>query len=178
MANHDPSGSHFQPDETTISTANVGRLAPRWTLTVAGIVNATPAVVNGSVYFPDSGGKFWKIDAKTGKVIWSVSVPELTGTAKTFSRTSPAYADGMVFIAANPGADLIAIDADTGMKRWMTQLDGHASALLTSSPVVVGDRVYMRLNRLRRSSRASTRSSASRLEMSAMSGRSRILAPA
>ena len=51
MANHDPSGNHIQPDETLISAANVGLLAPRWTLTVAGIVNATPAVVTDAVYF-------------------------------------------------------------------------------------------------------------------------------
>ena len=143
MANHDPSGGHFQPDETAIGAANVGRLMPRWTLTVGRSVNATPAVVNGAVYFPDAGGKFWKVDAKNGTVIWSVSVPELTGIANTFSRTSPAYADGMVFIAANPGAHLLAVDADTGRKRWMTQLDAHPAALLTSSPVVVGGRVYM-----------------------------------
>jgi polyvinyl alcohol dehydrogenase (cytochrome) len=143
MANHDPSGNHIQPDETVISAANVGRLAPLWTLTVAGIVNSTPAVMNSAVYFPDSGGKFWKIDAKSGKVIWSVSVPELTGIDKAFSRTSPAYADGMVFVADNSGAHLIAVDANTGLKRWITQLDAHPSALLTSSPVIVGDRIYM-----------------------------------
>jgi polyvinyl alcohol dehydrogenase (cytochrome) len=143
MASHDPTGGHFQPSETAIGAANVGRLAPRWTLGVAGSVNATPAVVNGAVYFPDSGGKFWKVDAKNGKVIWSVSVPELAGTDKAFSRTSPAYADGMVFIGANPGAQLIAVDADTGRKNWMTQLDAHPFALLSSSPVGVGSRVYM-----------------------------------
>jgi polyvinyl alcohol dehydrogenase (cytochrome) len=114
MVNHDPSGNHIQPDETAISASTAGRLAPSWTLTVAGIVNATPAVMNGAVYFPDSGGKFWKVDAKSGKVIWSVPVPELTGIDKTFSRTSPAFADGMVFIADNVGAHLIAVDADTG----------------------------------------------------------------
>ena len=57
MANHDPSGNHFQPDETAISATNVGRLAPRWTLTVAGIVNATPAVVDGAVLLPQTLGK-------------------------------------------------------------------------------------------------------------------------
>jgi polyvinyl alcohol dehydrogenase (cytochrome) len=143
MVAHDPSGNHIQPQETAIGVANVGRLRPRWTLTVAGSVDATPAVVNGAVYFPDTGGKFWKVDARTGKVIWSVSVPQLSGTAKSFSRTSPAYADGMVFIAANPGAHLIAIDAATGKRRWMTQLDAHPAALLTSSPVVDGERLYM-----------------------------------
>jgi polyvinyl alcohol dehydrogenase (cytochrome) len=143
MISHDPSGNHSQPDETAISSVNVSRLAPRWVLTVAGIVNATPAVVNGAVYFPDSGGKFWKVDARTGKALWSVSVSELTGTGKAFSRTSPAYADDMVFIGDNTGAHLIAVDAETGQKRWMTQLDTHPSALLTGSPVIVGDRIYM-----------------------------------
>src|SRR5690349_4877626 len=70
MVTHDPSGNHSQPDETVIDSANVGRLAPRWVLTAAGIVNATPAVADGAVYFPDSGGKIWKVDAKTGTVIW------------------------------------------------------------------------------------------------------------
>ncbi|MFL5251983.1 MAG: PQQ-binding-like beta-propeller repeat protein [Rhodopila sp.] len=143
MVNHDPSGNHRQPEETAINAANVGRLAPRWVLSVGGIVNATPAVANGAVYFPESGGKFWKVDARTGAVIWSVALSELNGVAGTFSRTSPAYADGMVFIADNSGAHLIAIDAGTGKKRWMTQLDPHPSALLTGSPVVAGDRIYI-----------------------------------
>jgi len=143
MVNHDPSGNHSQPDETAIGAGNVSRLAPRWAMTVAGIVNATPAVVNGAAYFPDSGGKVWKVEASTGNVLWSVSVPELNGTEKTFSRTSPAYAGGMVFIGDNAGAHLIAIDAETGRKRWITQLDTHPSALLTGSPVVVGNRIYM-----------------------------------
>jgi polyvinyl alcohol dehydrogenase (cytochrome) len=73
MAGHDPSGNHSQPEETTISAANVGRLAPRWSLTVAGNVNATPAVVDGAVYFPDSGGKFWKVDGSSGALEWCSS---------------------------------------------------------------------------------------------------------
>src|SRR3954471_13411876 len=82
MVSHDASGNHSQPDETTITTANVSRLAPHWVLSVAGIVNATPAVADGAVYFPDSGGKFWKVDARTGAVIWSVSVSDLNGKEK------------------------------------------------------------------------------------------------
>jgi polyvinyl alcohol dehydrogenase (cytochrome) len=70
-------------------------------------------------------------------------VPELTGIDKAFSRTSPAYADGTVFIADNSGAHPIAVDANTGLKHWITQLDTHPSALLTSSSVIVGDRIYM-----------------------------------
>jgi len=44
------------PFESTISTKNANRLAVKWTFTTHGDVSATPAVVDGAVYFPDWGG--------------------------------------------------------------------------------------------------------------------------
>jgi polyvinyl alcohol dehydrogenase (cytochrome) len=143
MANHDPRGSRNQETETTITAANVAQLAPRWVLNASGNVYATPLVVAGAVYVPDQGGKMWKVDANTGAVLWSTSISDYNGRPNTFSRTSPAYADGMVFVADNSGAHLIAIDADTGALRWITQLDSHVAAQLTGNPTIVGDRLYM-----------------------------------
>jgi polyvinyl alcohol dehydrogenase (cytochrome) len=137
------SGNHAQADEDIIGRDNVAGLAPRWVHTTAGLVNATPAVVDGAVYFPDAGGMVWKLDAATGEVLWSKAIPELTGIERAFSRTSPAVAGGMVFFAVNRGANLLGLDAATGERKWMTQLDPHPRALLTSSPVIVGDRIYM-----------------------------------
>src|SRR5262249_35639555 len=54
MVNHDPANSRHQPEERTITTSTVARLAPRWILTTAGDASATPAVVNGALYFPDA----------------------------------------------------------------------------------------------------------------------------
>ncbi len=143
MANGDLRGSRNQPAETTITTANVGQLAPRWVLDTAGNVYATPLVIAGAVYVPDQGGKMWKVDARTGAVLWSTSISDYNRLPNTFSRTSPAYSDGMVFVADNGGAHLIAIDADTGRLRWITQLDSHIAALLSGNPVIVGNRIVM-----------------------------------
>src|SRR5215216_5709754 len=69
---------------------NADRLAPRWVATTNGDVSATPAVVDGAVYFGDFGGTLWKLDADTGETIWSHSVPDYTGIAGDYARTSPS----------------------------------------------------------------------------------------
>ena len=61
MAGQNIDDTHFQAGEHEISPASVGRLAPRWTLTTAGAVSATPTVDDGTVYVPDYGGKLWAI---------------------------------------------------------------------------------------------------------------------
>ena len=53
----DPANSRNQPSERAISADNVNRLALKWMAATAGDVSATPAVVNGAVYFGDFGGK-------------------------------------------------------------------------------------------------------------------------
>ena len=96
MSNHDPGNSRSQPAETTISSANVSRLAPVYTLTTDGDNWATPVVVEGAVYVPDSGGKLWKFDRKSGEVIWSRSVSEYNGVANSAVRTSVVVTEGLV----------------------------------------------------------------------------------
>ena len=76
MANHDPSGNRFQGTETTIGCSNVSQLAPRSVLQTAGNIYATPLVVDGAVYVPDQGAKLWKVDARTGSVVWSTALRE------------------------------------------------------------------------------------------------------
>jgi hypothetical protein len=51
MAGQNIDDTHFQAAEHKISPASVGRLAPRWTLTAAGAVSATPTVYENSVYW-------------------------------------------------------------------------------------------------------------------------------
>ena len=83
MIGHDVANTRSQPFEARISRRNVDRLSPRWTYTTAGDVSATPAVDNEAdkergrghrrlvVYFPDWGGMLWKLEAETGKILWS-----------------------------------------------------------------------------------------------------------
>jgi polyvinyl alcohol dehydrogenase (cytochrome) len=146
MNGHDPANTRSQPFEKEIGTANVARLAPKWVVTTAGDVSATPTVVSGAggaVYFPDWGGKLWKVDAQTGAVEWSRSISEYNGITGSFSRTSPVVDSGLVYIGDQNGANFMAVDARTGDLHWITRLDPNRWALVTSSPVVVGNLVLV-----------------------------------
>jgi polyvinyl alcohol dehydrogenase (cytochrome) len=152
MIGHDIANTRSQPAERQIGRRNVWRLAPRWVLTTAGDVSATPAVVEESrrgrggrrtvLFFPDWGGRLWKVDAETGEVIWSNSISKYNDIANSISRTSPAYARGMVFIGDLNG-NMMAVDADTGERRWFRELDSNLNAIVTTSPIVHGNRLYI-----------------------------------
>ena len=143
MSNHDPGNSRNQSTESVISPANVRQLAPVFTLTTSGDNWATPVLDDGAMYVPDAGGKLWKIARATGKVLWSHAVSEYNGVTGSAVRTSVVVSDGLVIFGDRSGANMIAIDAESGERRWSTRLDEHPAAQVTGSPIVVGDRVYV-----------------------------------
>jgi polyvinyl alcohol dehydrogenase (cytochrome) len=147
VGGHDLANTRSNPFERTITPSNAARLAVRWSVATLGEVSATPAVVGGAVYFPDWAGFFTKVDARTGRVIWSRRVSDYTGVAGDISRTSPAVSHGLAYIgdqggALGAGARLIAVDAETGERAWSRVVDDHPAAVLTQSPMVYGGVVY------------------------------------
>jgi polyvinyl alcohol dehydrogenase (cytochrome) len=141
---YDPANTRNQPFEHDISTANVSQLALKWVATTSGDVSATPAVVNGAVYFGDFGGSVWKLDANTGAVIWHDSVPSLTGIAGDFSRSSPSIdtSANVVVVGTNKTPLLLGLDAATGALLWKTQVNPDLHGTMTGSPQIVGDTVF------------------------------------
>src|SRR5262245_28886786 len=79
MIGHDPANTRNQPFERRIRPGNAHRLMLKWVATTTGDVSATPAVVDGAVYFGDFGGTLWKLDARTGAVIWQHLVSDYSG---------------------------------------------------------------------------------------------------
>ncbi|WP_437323419.1 outer membrane protein assembly factor BamB family protein [Sorangium sp. So ce381] len=140
---YDLANTHYARDEHDIGPSNVASLAVKWAFTTTGIVPATPAVDHGAVYFPDGGGKLYKLDARTGHPIWTRTIASLTGTAGAVSRTTPALHGHTLFLSTLAGAHMIAVDTRTGALLWKRQLDTHPAAILTQSPVVHGGRVYV-----------------------------------
>jgi polyvinyl alcohol dehydrogenase (cytochrome) len=150
MAGQNISDTHFQSAEHEISPANVGRLAPRWTLITAGAVSAIPAVYHGVVYVPDYGGKLWAVAAGSGRVLWSRAISEYTGVASDVSRTSPAVygselilGDGWILNSAASGARVFAVNRHTGALVWSVQVDSDPAAVITSSPVIYRGVAYL-----------------------------------
>jgi polyvinyl alcohol dehydrogenase (cytochrome) len=144
-------------DETKISPHNVAKLKTKWVFTTGGDVGATPAIANGVVYFPDFAGNFYAVEATTGKKLWHHQLADWTGVGGDFARNDPTVYKNMVILGdqagnnafwngskfVGDGAKVIAVDARTGKKIWVTQVDPFPTTMVTSSPVVYNDIVYV-----------------------------------
>ena len=118
---------------------DVGKLKLKWSFTTGGDVSARAAVVDGRAYFPDWGGNLWAVNVKNGTKAWGHQLSDYGLPAATHSRTSPAVADGVVYVGTQEGAWLLAIDARSGDLLWKTQLELPANdpyAMITASPAV------------------------------------------
>lgn len=150
LAGQNLSNTRNRASRGGISAANVHRLAPRWTLTTAGDVLATPTVADGSVYVPDQGGKLWAVNARTGRVQWSRNVSSYTGIGGDTSRSSPAVycnelilGDQWIFRPNATGAKVFAVNRHNGNLRWVTSVDSNPASIVTSSPTVYQGVVYV-----------------------------------
>ncbi len=144
-------------EKTAINRKNAARLKTKWVFTTGGDVGATPAVVDGTVYFPDFAGNYYAVDAKTGTARWSRKVSDWTGIAGDFARNYPAVDGDMLILGdqagnnavwngsqlTGSGARVIAVNRHTGHAIWVTQVDAFPATMVTSSPVVFKGVVYV-----------------------------------
>jgi polyvinyl alcohol dehydrogenase (cytochrome) len=139
-------------NETKINKTNVAGLKTKWVYTSHGEISATPTVEGDAVYLTDwgtSGGGFiQRIDNRTGTVVWERNVSDYTGVAGSLSRTSPAIQGNSVIIGTQRRffggpAYVVAINKDTGDLLWKTLADAHPSAIVTQSPIIHGNRIYV-----------------------------------
>jgi polyvinyl alcohol dehydrogenase (cytochrome) len=155
MGGHDLSNTRSNPDQKAITADNAGKLATKWTFTTHGDVSATPAVVNGAVYFPDWGGYINKVNAANGAFIWQKKLSDYgyNSAADLVSRTAPAVVGNVLYIGdqgggssipggAQPGR-VLAIDAGNGDLLWATAINPSFFTIITEAPVVRGGVVYV-----------------------------------
>ncbi len=100
---------------------------------------------NNYLYVGSSSG-IYCFDEESGKVVWNFATSDFTGS----SGTNPTFADGIIYLGWNGPMffspttqhNFYALDAWTGQKLWNYTL-GYT---IWSSPVVVGDIVYIGCN--------------------------------
>jgi polyvinyl alcohol dehydrogenase (cytochrome) len=139
-----------QPGERAIGPATVASLTTKWTFTTGGDVSATPTVAGDAVYFPDWGGNLYAVRRDTGVQIWTHKISDYDNFAGSFARVSPAIHGNDLIIGdvesgsvTHNGANVMAVNRQTGSLRWITKVDSHPAAIITGSPVVQGDIVYV-----------------------------------
>jgi polyvinyl alcohol dehydrogenase (cytochrome) len=152
MAGQNVRNTADQPAESSISPATAAQLRPKWVYTTQGDVSARAAVVAGVAYFPDWGGHLHAVDAATGQAIWQVDLATygLSGSpdGRYRSRTTPAVADGVLYLGTQEGAWLLAVSAASGELLWKLQLESPETdpyARITGSPAIVGGMLYLGL---------------------------------
>ncbi|MDA4123417.1 MAG: PQQ-binding-like beta-propeller repeat protein [Thaumarchaeota archaeon] len=108
----------FSP-ETRINAANVGTLAPAWSIPLNNLAG-TPVVVKGIVYV--AGPPFvYAVNEKTGALVWEDGPS--TGLAPFSYRTAVgvAVSGGKVFEATDNNI-LVSLNAKTGALNWMANI--------------------------------------------------------
>jgi polyvinyl alcohol dehydrogenase (cytochrome) len=162
--NHDVCNSRAPTNAGGMSPQAAAKLAVKWTYSAAGEISATPAVVGGQLYVGDWGGMMTRIDAATGQVVWSKAVADLAGFSAdaggppdpVVARATPIVSgSALVFGLSRTGfsstqslAYMVAVDATSGAPLWKTLLDDHRAAVITGSPVLEGNRIYVGVSSL------------------------------
>lgn len=99
---------------------------------------SSPAVSNGVVYVGSGDGRVYALDARTGRVRWSVTTGDVV-------HASPAVANGTVYVGSWDGT-FYALDAATGRTRWTFRTGAdpeyHNQTGIQGSAAVVDGVVY------------------------------------
>jgi polyvinyl alcohol dehydrogenase (cytochrome) len=146
------SNTRYSKLESTITPENITNLKVKWEFETEGDVSATPAVDEGYVYFPDWKGNLYKVSASTGEVEWSQHFSYYTGIEGDFARTTPAISGNSLIIgtqlnfddtATLNGAHILNINKNTGELKWIKQVEEFPAAVITQSPVVFGNSIFV-----------------------------------
>jgi len=158
MGGQNTDNTRTQKNESKISPATAAGLSPKWMLDTGpgGDVSATPTIEGNFVYFPTWNGKLIKADRATGNIVWERSISEYNGlpasgpfgAAGGVVRASIAISKDLLIFGDQggrsfAGANLIAVNKNTGDLAWITQLDAHPAAFVTAAATVLDKVVYV-----------------------------------
>ena len=100
----------------------------------------TPTVDGNNLYALGGNGDLSSLDAKTGRIIWTINVLTKFGGENTnwgISESPLVIDDKLLINAGGPGASIVALNKKDGSLIWKSQSDkaGYSSAM----PLVIGN---------------------------------------
>jgi len=155
---HDLANSGSNPDETTITPANVGSLTLKWNFHATAkveqphYVTAEPTVANDVVYIGAWNGVMYALRAADGSVAWQFDTadphPEQRGNLQGIQSSAAVLADGRVYFSA-ADANVYCLN-EKGRLIWKTSLGnpdqtgpGAEGAHGWSSPAIFDGKVFV-----------------------------------
>jgi alcohol dehydrogenase (cytochrome c) len=133
---------------TQITTANVAQLQPAWIYQVRGEgqVETSPVAVDGRMYITEPPTTVTALDPRSGRSLWSYVRPmpsELRLIGFPATNRGVAILDDKVFVGSLDGY-LIALDAESGAKRWETKVaDNAVGHSVTMAPLAIDGKIIV-----------------------------------
>jgi polyvinyl alcohol dehydrogenase (cytochrome) len=136
----DAANTRFQPAKGAgLDAASVARLKLKWAFGFPGVSTAfgTPSIFGGRVFIGAADGAVYSLDARTGCTYW-------TYTAAAGVRVAPVIgAGGRSVYFGDLRGNVYSLNASTGTLQWRTRAHDHPLAVITGSPKLHQDRLYV-----------------------------------
>lgn len=138
----DSRNSRFQP-EPGLSVDEIPRLKVRWSFAYPGGNYGQPTVAGGRVFLTSRGGAIYSLDAQTGCLYWRFAQTTPSRTTISIGPLPGIARSGYAAYFGDTSANVYAVDAASGDLLWKTRVDSHPRAILTGSPTLFHDRLYV-----------------------------------
>jgi polyvinyl alcohol dehydrogenase (cytochrome) len=126
-----------------IDRNNVAALQPAWTATLHGPSRATPVIDGATVLVTGNDGSIYRIDRQTGQIAGQINLADTLGLPRATPTRAMAVTDSTIVIGLHNTPIVAALDKKTGALLWKTKLDDDRSALITQTPAIVGDKIFI-----------------------------------
>ncbi|KAL5582346.1 hypothetical protein UlMin_014788 [Ulmus minor] len=120
----------YAEKETKISPSTASKLRLKWEFYAGRDITATPAIFNGTLYFPSWNGYLYAVKASDGSLIWKKNLQDLTGLEPT---ATPTVVGDLLITGIYGPAVVIAVERSTGKLVWSTQLVNSSAGVITLS---------------------------------------------
>lgn len=143
----DANNSHAIPTPIAgIGRDNVSRLRLKWAFAFPDAIDtrSQPALVGGAIYVGGADGTFYALDRESGCVRWTYQASSGVRTAALVSPWGAGDAEAipLVYFGDNLG-NAYALDAQSGAQVWKVRAGDHGVAMLTGTPALHGDAIYI-----------------------------------
>jgi polyvinyl alcohol dehydrogenase (cytochrome) len=132
----------FQP-EPGLAAGDIPRLKVKWAFSYPGGNYGQPAIAGGRLFLTSRSGAVYSLDARTGCLYWRFAQSISSRTTVSVGPLPRVASSGYAAYFGDTRANVYAADAATGALLWKTQVDSHPRAMITGSPVLFKDRLYV-----------------------------------
>lgn len=132
-----------------LSDADLQHLQLQWVFAYPNVGSATsqPLLAGGGLFVGSHDGTIYALDAKEGCVRWKFSAAAAVLGGMVLSpevpRNSGASTASPMLFFGDQLAYVYALDATSGTLTWKAKVDDHGAAVVTATPVLVQDRLYV-----------------------------------